>query len=995
MAALSLMMGTGFVLPVGAQTPPASSSTGSTSTTTSTSESSSDDQAVSLPKYVVTGSNIPTAAEALSVPVVALNVDDMQNSGVETNTLDILRKMVPSISGIGSENANIGTATTYGGAQLFIHGLPALVLVDGQRVATSSAEAINGNSFVDLNLIPPAAIESIDVLQDGSSAIYGSDALGGVINITLKKDYNGWDVREHWGESTNDGHYNERTFSVVGGVSDGKNSITMSAEYTQNPYILFSQRPDTAVYGASVNQPGVVDIYNAVPGGVGNPTGTVPAGGGGGDEFYILAPGVNAPPGGGTYTMAQLVAMGVYIDLGNANDPVTGPAVVQEVYSHLNLAAHQTLQESLKRESGSLEMEHKFSDTLTGSASILYARTITESTLNAQPLYPQIDNPTDPWLDENLDFGIPNPTLAAGDQFFSYTAPTNPFSLNFLQEGETYSNDVNGVGPYPSGNDVTAHNRFEANPRIFQNTSTELNAVGKLDGKVGDDYSWTASLDYSRQELSYQNFNLINANQFQADLNSGALNPFAITQAPGVLSSLLGTAFAGGVSNLTTGTLIFRGTPFDLPGGKLGFAAGIEYSREVLDDYADLLSQTNGWVDAPTIIPIDKARKVFSYFGEVEVPVVSQQMKIPGVYLLNFDVAGRDDDYYGIGISKTPKASLKWEPLSDDFAVRASASKSFLAPPLYQLYGPTNQGASDSINYTPYGSSTQFTNVQFQAAGGSNPNLQPAKGTNWTLGFIFNPKVVPGLSVSWDYFDSVTKDFFGIIPEQTIIQSVEDLGPASPFNSLIHFGNISGPNPTAPGQISTHPSHSVWIYDGEINVGATAIKGWDSTVEYKKPTELYGTFDLQSNITFYNSYMFQAIPTENYYQYAGTSSQNEGTVSRYRLYTTLDWKHKGWEFVTNNTYIPAVVDIGTGGSTASAPVSVNRYIQEDFALGYHFRKSGPLPGLDGFSVTVGVDNAFNENVPLSKGAFPDTYADDGNYNGAIGRMYYVDCEYKF
>jgi len=473
------------------------------------------------------------------------------------------------------------------------------------------------------------------------------------------------------------------------------------------------------------------------------------------------------------------------------------------------------------------------------------------------------------------------------------------------------------------------------------------------------------------------------------------LNPFAITQSPGVLSTLLGTAYAGGVSNLTTGTLIVRGSPFDLPAGKLSFAAGIDFSREVLDDYADLLSQTNGWVDAPTIIPIDKGRKVFSFFGEVEVPVVSPQLKIPGVYLLNLDVAGRNDDYYGIGVSKTPKVSVKYEPLSDDFAIRATASKSFLAPPLYQLYGPTNQGASDSINYTPYGSSTQFTNVQFQAAGGSNPNLQPAKGTDWTLGFVLDPKAVPGLSVSWDYFDSVTKNFFGIIPEQTIIQSVEDLGPASPFNSLIHFGNISGPNPTAPGQISTHPSHSVWIFDGEINVGATAIKGWDSTVEYKKPTESFGTFDLQSDITFYNSYMFQAIPTENYYQYAGTASQNNGTVSRYRIYTTLDWKHKGWEFVTNNTYIPSVVDVGTGGSTASAPIPVNRYIQEDFALGYHFHRSGPLPWLDGFSVTVGIDNAFNENVPLAAGAFPDTYADDGNYNGAIGRMYYVDCEYKF
>ena len=159
-----------------------------------------------LAQFVVTGSNIPTAADALAVPVLSLNVAQMQSSGVESSTLDVLRKMVPSISGIGSENATISTATNYGGAELFIHGLPALVLVNGQRVSTSSAEAVGSNSFVDLNLIPPAAIQSIDVLQDGASAIYGSDALGGVINIILKKDYNGWDIHTHWGESPNDGH---------------------------------------------------------------------------------------------------------------------------------------------------------------------------------------------------------------------------------------------------------------------------------------------------------------------------------------------------------------------------------------------------------------------------------------------------------------------------------------------------------------------------------------------------------------------------------------------------------------------------------------------------------------------------------------------------------------------------------------------------------------------------------------------------------------------
>ena len=81
--------------------------------------------------------------------------------------------------------------------------------------------------------------------------------------------------------------------------------------------------------------------------------------------------------------------------------------------------------------------------------------------------------------------------------------------------------------------------------------------------------------------------------------------------------------------------------------------------------------------------------------------------------------------------------------------------------------------------------------------------------------------------------------------------------------------------------------------------------------------------------------------------------------------------------------------------TASPAVHVNRYIQEDFAASYHFHNVENLQWFDGITVTVGVDNAFNENMPFSSGAFPDTYGDVGKYNGAIGRMYYLDCDYKF
>ncbi|MGH7996089.1 MAG: hypothetical protein ACREFX_07045, partial [Opitutaceae bacterium] len=743
--------------------------------------------------------------------------------------------------------------------------------------------------------------------------------------------------------------------------------------------------PDTAAYGATTYIPGILEVYNTVPGGLG--ADPVPAGGGGNDEFYQLAPGVNAPPGGGLYSIDQLVDMGVYKDIGSAYDP-TAIAKVEAIY---NLAGHQTLAESLKREAGTAALQHTFSPNLIGSLTVLYARTITGSTLNAQPVYPQVDNSADPWLDENLDFGVFPPP--PGSQYLNYTAPTNPFSLAYLEEGETTSTDADGVPGYPSGNDVIVHQRFVDYPRIFQNTSTQANIVGQLDGKIGDNYSWTGSIDYSRQQLLYENMNVINAANFLTDVNDGAVNPFAIDQPPGALpGNLLGTAFVDGTSTLTVAQLIFRGTPYRLPAGRIGFAFGISYAREVFNANADQNSTDNGWLDAPSILPIDAQRKWVSLFAEIEIPVFGGSLTFPGMHALNVDVAGRNDDYYGVADARTPKISMKYEPFGDDFAFRATASKSFAAPPMYDLYGPVNSGSSESITYTPLGSSQTISNVQFEAEGGSNPKLQPATGSTWTLGFVMDPKLVKGLNVSFDFFEAVMKGLPGSIDEQTIIQSVEDLGPASPYAGMVHFGTVDGAPVTAPGQISTHPEHDVWIFAGEINIGSTAIKGWDAAADYRLPTAVAGTIELSSDVTFYNSYMYQAIPTEDYYQYAGTVTQNlNGTVPRYRLYSTLDWTLRGWEFITTNTFIPSVADVGSGGSNASAPVHVGSYLQEDFAGSYHFGR-GFLAGL---TLTVGVDNAFNRNIPPSYNAMVNTNGDVGEYDGAIGRMWYGDIDYTF
>ena len=211
----------------------------------------------------------------------------------------------------------------------------------------------------------------------------------------------------------------------------------------------------------------------------------------------------------------------------------------------------------------------------------------------------------------------------------------------------------------------------------------------------------------------------------------------------------------------------------------------------------------------------------------------------------------------------------------------------------------------------------------------------------------------------------------------------------------MHFGNVNGPNPTAAGQISTHPKSSVWIFAPLINLGGTWTKGIDATVEYEWDSKGFGLFDIKSDATIYDSYTFQEVPTQPYYGYVGQVSQNLGTVPRWRTFTTLEWTYKGFKADIDNTYVPSVSDVGSGGATASAPVAVASYSQFDVSLKYDFSKAHFGKYLDGFSVRLGINNVFNKYPPVALNAEPDTNADVGFYGGAVGREMYVDVGYKF
>jgi iron complex outermembrane recepter protein len=943
-----------------------------------------DDETQHLQAFVVTGSNIANAGDALSIPVSILSPSDIVNSGVETNVLDVLRKISPAISGIGGENATLATGGQDGGSQVLIHNLPTLVLVNGRRMAYDPVDSSGGAEFVDLNAIPLAAIDRLEVLSDGSSAIYGADAIGGVINVILKKNYNGWEADAHYGYSDTAGHYSERSGSLSGGVSNGTTSMTISLEYTQSDPILESSRPYINPFYATTHVPGILEVFGLTT----NPT----AAGYGYDEAFQLAPGVNAPPGGGTHTIQQLVAAGVYKDLGSFNDP----GVVSEVQQIYNLADNEYLQQSLKRQSALVNFEHQIiGEKLEGFGYMLFSHVNTKSGLNAQPLYPFISD-----TNANLGVADANP-LPAGTEYVPVNAPTNPLSQASLDQG--YTDGSGGYSAY-------VHDRFEGSPRLFFDDDLALTLVGGLRGKINEDWSWEVAADLSRYEDDYSNSGLLDTNNLIGAFVDGQINPFAINQAAGATNGVLGTAFVNYSSTNDTFDALLRGKLFELPAGGVNFAAGADFSRQNLTAIPDNNTANGTWVQSPTILPFNRDRTITSVFAEIEIPIVDKSHPLPGIYSLALDGAGRYDGYSGnVGSAKVPKASLKYQPFDDQLTLRASAGKSFIAPQLYSLYGPTTTGSSNQITYTG-ANGTVYQNYQFNAQTGSNPNLQPSTATTWDVGFVYTPKAIPRLSITGDYFDTTQHSIISTLDQTTIVQSIEDLGAASPYAADVRFGSVTGPGVSgnAPGQISSKPNSSVYIINSETNIGAVAIKGYDASLVYEVPTQGFGKFDLNSTVTVYDSYLIQILPTQNYYQYAGhvstiaSNTEGEssgggegGTIPRWKTYTSLTWQDKGIEVLAAQTFIPHVTDIGSGGADESPALTVASFQQWDFAVTYKMSALHWGHLIDGLKVRVGVNNAFDYQPPVAPYRLENTLADLSTYEGAIGRMFYTDISYKF
>ncbi|HET7536208.1 MAG TPA: TonB-dependent receptor plug domain-containing protein, partial [Candidatus Didemnitutus sp.] len=348
-----------------------------------------------MEKFVVTGSYLPMAADTKAVPVTLITQDEIAKTGLNANLLEVLQKRMPMLSGngnLGTTSANTGSGATAGGANASLRNLNTLILINGRRVSDNGIGANGGRNFVDVSQIPVAAIERVEVLTDGASALYGSDAIGGVINVILRSDFQGFEIGGRYGWSDAKGDYAERSAYAIAGASTDKVSITVSGSWAKTDPLLQSDRSiSSPITGRTATYSGVVGQGNSFP-------------------TAMLATGVNTPrernpvgPAATAPNLAALIANGTYV----ATD-FTGAAAL------LDIAPYVTLIIQRESKAGYADFNAKLvGQQLELFGDFLYSQNDSMSQLAAQP-------------------STPNLTLPVGSPYNPLTVPFTQVAFRYL-----------------------------------------------------------------------------------------------------------------------------------------------------------------------------------------------------------------------------------------------------------------------------------------------------------------------------------------------------------------------------------------------------------------------------------------------------------------------------------------------------------------------------------------------------------------------------------
>jgi iron complex outermembrane receptor protein len=900
-----------------------------------------------LEEVVVTGTSIKGLNAETALPVQVLKREDIERTGA--TTAEELFRTISAASGAGSVQTAQQSGTNTGAlSAISLRGLGSgrtLVLIDGRRSAVygGGSTGAAGNS-VDISAIPLAAIERVEILKDGASAIYGSDAIAGVVNFILRSDYQGLEVTALAGTPTRDGGGASETFSALGGMGDlktDKYNVSLGVNYYHQGSIFGASRSFAGRYQPQFGNDNTSSF--AFPGNVSIPKTTTPA-----TAASTQNPRAgNCGTGFGTFT-DQFFPTQCRFDNSSFDSLQPEQKKISE-----NLDAHLAIGEDTQ-----LYVEQSFSQT----------KTITQ----VQPVPLSNGNPMLP--------GDPYVAFLANllaKQYPTFTAPNYQFAPPNLGLQATGAFLLPPSSPYYPTAFAAAHGQagqplniiyrdFANGLREEEDVSNALRVVGGIKGNVlGWDYD--AGLLYSEVKVHEDlltGFPLYS--KIMPLLDSGTINPFGPTADPAALAAAKGDEFVGQDFASKSAITSLNGTAsrslVALPAGNLTGAVGGEIRRETFT-YDPAFAMQIGDIagQGGNVLPEDRSRTVESAFFELNAPIIQG---------LDVDAAVRYDHYQGVGGTFNPKASVKWQPTSW-VLLRGAIGTGFRAPSLTDLFAGqassvTGNGTRDPIQCATFNASNSACSFQFTTITGGNPDLKPEKSTSYTFGTVFEP--IKNMSIDLDSFWIFLKNqiVVGGIPYTTFLANAANATQYASFINRDAGGNI------------------VSISQINENLFKTNVSGLDMNFRYALDLP-QGRLSLLSSGTYYYKYAIQNANGS----WTGQLDQGLNTVgyiSRFRYNATLMYDIHDFSVSMTQNFQKKYKD--SAGSITRANREVSAYDTVDAQVNWN--------GLKQFRFTLGARNLFDKNPPYANYAgvvnnFVGGY--DLSYGDPVGRFVYASATF--
>lgn len=979
-------------------------------------------------EIVVIGSQIKGANTAGALPVSLVGEEQIEAVAAVSGA-DLYRS-IPQLGGVtfneqvlggGNANAARGDVST-----VSLRGLGqgnTLLLINGRRtVLHPTSQAITGvvDSGVptfgyNANTIPVGNIERVEVLRDGAAALYGSDAVAGVVNNVLQSDYKGakFDVQYGGAEGTN-----LREFAANGLVGfdfdEGRGNISIFGGYAQKSKLYLSDQD----YTASVDRRGYVAGTSFANVAAWNGTSTSTPWGtfrvvrpGGGANFLnqtLTSNGTAFTNSSGQFHIQPSANAGCRIASGTPDtcyDDGNGATEMSGADSNLRFNSPATFddltaQPSVKRINIFSYINYELSDALSFFGEVGFYRGKTSSTIGAPGSLANI------------------PITVAANAYWNPLGPVgSPNRLPGL--------DLSVVPAEGLPVQITSLSYVDVGSRKVDVTNYQYRFLGGLRGSIGD-FDWESAglYTWATAKDTQENFSNMLLQQAINKTTPDAYNPFngGCVDTPSIgdctpnSQSTIDSFMIEAIRKTRTSLALwdFKVSNANLLGlwadNSIGVAAGIEWRRETYHDnrstyqggiagvdttYTDAVTGVFYGSDLGGASPspdVRGKRNVKSAYAELAIPIFSPEMEIPMFRRLNFQVAGRYEDYSDVGSVAKPKIAGSWE-LLEGMMLRGSWSQGFRAPNLEVINTSTLDRVNGGFDYVlcdadvRSGRATNFSsavcNVSVLRRSGGNPNLKPEESTSWSFGAVLSPKLGDGLgkvTFTVDRWKIQQKNVVGLLDYQNALN----------LDYLLRTQGSSNPNvirrdPTADdiarvaGTGLAPVGELLYVVANFQNLLPVTVQGIDFNLDYFLPTTSVGTFSLNVNASRLISYYVdapagvqqviagQAAGEIN----AGVPIQGGGDVigrdgqPRWRLSATFDWSLGPWKIGAFTQYIDSVYENGVRDASANpwtvkGQTTVNLYGQ------YTFKNDGPL---NGTTVQIGARNIFDKDPPLASGGY--------------------------